>query len=107
MRKMPPLNAIRAFEAAARHRSFTTAAKELGVTVTAVSHQIRHLEASLGVKLFERSARAVSLTPAGEKFIRCCGMDLTGWGTHSARSTKSIRVRRLRFQRHAHLRSVG
>lgn len=67
MRKMPLLNAIRAFEAAARHRSFTTAAKELCVTVTAVSHQIRHLETSLGVKLFERSARAVSLTPAGEK----------------------------------------
>ncbi len=67
MRKLPPLNAIRAFEAAARHRSFTTAAKELCVTVTAVSHQIRHLEAILGAKLFERSARAVSLTPAGEK----------------------------------------
>jgi LysR family transcriptional regulator, glycine cleavage system transcriptional activator len=67
MRKMPPLNAIRTFEAAARHRSFTTAAKELCVTVTAVSHQIRHLETILGVKLFERSARAVSLTPAGEK----------------------------------------
>ncbi len=67
MRKLPPLNAIRAFEAAARHRSFTAAAKELCVTVTAVSHQVRHLETILGVKLFERSARAVSLTPAGEK----------------------------------------
>jgi LysR family glycine cleavage system transcriptional activator len=64
---LPPLNSIRAFVAAARHRSFTTAAKELCVTVTAVSHQVRHLETILGVKLFERSARAVSLTPAGEK----------------------------------------
>jgi LysR family glycine cleavage system transcriptional activator len=67
MRKLPPLNSIRAFEAAARHRSFTTAAKELCVTVTAVSHQVRHLETILGAKLFKRSARAVSLTPAGEK----------------------------------------
>jgi hypothetical protein len=67
MRKMPPLNAIRAFEAAARHRSFTTAAKELCVTVTAVSHQIRHLETSLGVKLFERSARAVQLVVAAQR----------------------------------------
>jgi LysR family transcriptional regulator, glycine cleavage system transcriptional activator len=67
MRKLPPLNAIRAFEAAARHRSFTIAAGELCVTVTAVSHQVRHLEAVLGLKLFERSARAVSLTPSGER----------------------------------------
>lgn len=44
MRKLPPLNSLRAFEAAARHGSFTAAAKELFVTVTAVSHQIRQLE---------------------------------------------------------------
>lgn len=69
MRKLPSLNAIRAFEAAARHQSFTEAAKELCVTVTAVSHQIRHLEAVLGVKLFERTARAVFLSPAGEKLF--------------------------------------
>ncbi len=65
MRKLPPLNAIRAFEAAARHSSFTAAADELCVTVTAVSHQVRHLEAPLDMKLFERSGRSVSLTPAG------------------------------------------
>lgn len=65
MRKLPPLNAIRAFEAAARHSSFTAAADELCVTVTAVSHQVRHLEATLDMKLFERSGRSVSLTPAG------------------------------------------
>ncbi len=66
MRKLPSLNAVRAFEATARHRSFTQAANELCVTVTAVSHQVRHLEAMLGLKLFERSARALNLTAAGE-----------------------------------------
>ena len=47
MRKLPPLNAVRAFEAAARHESFTAAANELCVTVTAISHQVRQLEAIL------------------------------------------------------------
>jgi LysR family glycine cleavage system transcriptional activator len=65
MRKLPPLNAIRAFEAAARHESFTAAANELCVTVTAISHQVRQLEAMLGRKLFERSGRAVVLTADG------------------------------------------
>lgn len=65
MRKLPPLNAVRAFEAAARHESFTAAANELCVTVTAISHQIRQLEAILGCKLFERSGRAVVLTAEG------------------------------------------
>jgi LysR family glycine cleavage system transcriptional activator len=66
MRKLPPLNAIRAFEAAARHESFTAAANELCVTVTAISHQVRQLEAMLGRKLFERSGRAVVLTAEGQ-----------------------------------------
>jgi LysR family glycine cleavage system transcriptional activator len=65
MRKLPPLNSIRAFEAAARHQSFTAAAAELSVTLTAVSHQIRQLEARIGHKLFERTGRAVTLTPVG------------------------------------------
>lgn len=65
MRKLPPLNAVRAFEAAARHESFTAAANELCVTVTAISHQVRQLEAILGHKLFERSGRAVVLTAEG------------------------------------------
>lgn len=69
MRKLPSLNAVRAFEAAARHLSFTRAADELCVTVTAVSHQVRHLEAVLGLKLFERQARALALTPAGETLL--------------------------------------
>lgn len=66
MRKLPPLNSIRAFEAAARHQSFTAAAAELSVTITAVSHQIRQLEARIGHKLFERTGRAVTLTLVGK-----------------------------------------
>lgn len=66
---MPPLNALRAFEAAARHLSFKEAAAELFVTPTAISHQIRHLEALMGFKLFERSGNAVILTRAGERFF--------------------------------------
>lgn len=62
---MPPLVALRAFEAAARHQSFRMAAEELAVTATAISHQIRHLEQLLGVALFERRARRVALTPEG------------------------------------------
>ncbi len=66
MRKLPPLNSIRAFEAAARHQSFTAAAAELSVTITAVSHQIRQLEARIGHKLFERTGGAVTLTRVGK-----------------------------------------
>ena len=62
---LPPLNALRAFEAAARHLSFTHAARELSVTQTAISHQIRLLESDLGVALFRRSPRRITLTPEG------------------------------------------
>ncbi|TIW71123.1 MAG: LysR family transcriptional regulator, partial [Mesorhizobium sp.] len=60
-----PLNAIRAFEAAARHLSFSAAGEELHVTHPAISHQIRRLEEWLGVPLFHRDARKVRLTDAG------------------------------------------
>lgn len=65
-RPLPPLNALRAFEATARHTSFTRAADELHVTAAALSHQIRGLEEFLGQKLFHRRARAITLTRAGE-----------------------------------------
>jgi LysR family transcriptional regulator, glycine cleavage system transcriptional activator len=61
-RPLPPLNALRAFEATARHLSFSKAADELHVTPAALSHQIRGLEALLGLKLFHRRARAIELT---------------------------------------------
>jgi LysR family transcriptional regulator, glycine cleavage system transcriptional activator len=65
-RRLPSLPALRAFEAAARHLSFTKAAGELSVTPAAVSHQVRTLEEELGVRLFWRTSRAVRLTRAGE-----------------------------------------
>jgi LysR family glycine cleavage system transcriptional activator len=63
---MPPLNALRAFEAAARHLSLAKAAQELNVSPGAVSHQIRALEALLEIELFERRVRAIALTPAAK-----------------------------------------
>ena len=62
---LPPLNALRAFEAAARQMSFSRAAEELHVTPAALSHQIKGLEEFLGVKLFLRRTRAIELTDAG------------------------------------------
>jgi LysR family glycine cleavage system transcriptional activator len=69
MTRLPPLNALRAFEAAARHLSFNAAAEELNVTPAAISHQIKALEADLGVKLFRRLNRAVRLTDAGQACV--------------------------------------
>jgi len=65
-RRLPPLTALRAFEAAARHLSFKHAAAELSLTPTAISHQVRQLEERLGVPLFVRGTRRVDLTPAGQ-----------------------------------------
>lgn len=64
-RQLPPLNALRAFEAAARHSSFTRSAHELHVTQAAISHQVKTLEIFLGCRLFERRTRALSLTDEG------------------------------------------
>jgi LysR family glycine cleavage system transcriptional activator len=69
MRRLPPLNALRAFEAAARHLSFTRAAGELNVTQAAVSHQIRALEERLGRKLFHRVGRNLFLTDAAQIYL--------------------------------------
>lgn len=64
-RRHPPLNALRAFEAGARHLNFTRAAEELAVTPTAISHQIRHLEDWFGLALFNRNKRQLALTDSG------------------------------------------
>ncbi|HEY3983319.1 LysR substrate-binding domain-containing protein [Cedecea sp.] len=72
-RRLPPLAAIRAFDAVARHASFKAAAEEIGVTPTAISHQIRLLEDSLAQRLFTRSARGVALTQAGDILFRASG----------------------------------
>jgi LysR family transcriptional regulator, glycine cleavage system transcriptional activator len=67
-RRLPSLNALRAFEAAARHESFTNAADELFVTHAAISRHIRELEEWLGTQLFSRTGRGVVLTDAGRRF---------------------------------------
>ncbi|MBN8980856.1 MAG: transcriptional regulator GcvA [Rhizobiales bacterium] len=67
--RLPSLNGLRAFEAAARHLSFTLAAQELNVTQTAISHQIRRLEEELGLKLFERKSRSLVLTPKASEYL--------------------------------------
>lgn len=70
IRRLPPLNALRSFEAAARLGSFHKAAQELYVTPSAVSHQIKTLESFLDIRLFERSKRTVQLTPQGERYLQ-------------------------------------
>jgi LysR family glycine cleavage system transcriptional activator len=67
--RLPSLNGLRAFEAAARHLSFTVAASELNVTQTAISHQIRRLEEELGIRLFVRRNRALALTPEAKDYL--------------------------------------
>lgn len=69
MRRLPPLTALRAFEAAARHGSFVKAAAELRVTPGAISQHIKGLEESLGLALFRRQARGVQLTEAGRAYL--------------------------------------
>lgn len=70
MRKLPPLNALKSFEAAARHLSFTKAAEELFVTQAAVSHQVKALEEYLSVPLFLRKNRTLLLTEAGQSYYQ-------------------------------------
>src|SRR5260370_19923145 len=68
-RRLPQLNALKAFEAAARHVSFTHAAAELCVTQGAVSHQVKALESELGVKLFNRERQRLIITAAGRDYL--------------------------------------
>src|SRR3954471_17996697 len=67
--RLPPLNALKAFEAAARHESFTRAAEELSVTQGAVSHQVKALESELGLKLFNRERQRLVITTAGREYL--------------------------------------
>ena len=69
MARLPTLNALRAFEAAGRHLSFTRAADQLHVTQAAVSHQIKSLEEQLGMRLFRRGPRGLLLTDAGQAYL--------------------------------------
>ena len=69
LRRLPPLNALKAFEAAARHESFTRAAEELCVTQGAVSHQVKALEGEMGIKLFNRERQRLVITEAGRTYL--------------------------------------
>src|SRR5436305_14318819 len=68
-RRLPPLNALKAFEAAARHESFTRAAEELCVTQGAVSHQVKALETELGLKLFTRERQRLVITEHRREYL--------------------------------------
>jgi len=72
-RRLPPLNALRAFEAAARHNSFAGAAAELRVSHAAISRHVRGLEARLGATLFRKAARGVTLTAEGARYLQTVG----------------------------------
>ena len=97
MRKLPPLKSIRVFEAAARHLSFTEAANELCVTHSAVSQQIKLLEDYFGQKLFDRTGRAVALTPQAATYledVRTC-LDRLALASEQLASGSNLRVVRV------------
>ncbi len=93
-RRLPPLTALPAFDAAARHLSFTKAAAELHVTHGAISRAIRNLEETLGTRLFERGTRSVRLTPAGAAYAAEIGaaLDRIGAATIVATASRSAGV---------------
>jgi LysR family glycine cleavage system transcriptional activator len=95
MRRLPPLNALRAFEAAARHLSFTRAAAELSVTQAAISHQVHSLEELLGQPLFRRFNRRLELTEAGRGYYPAISeaFDTLDRATRSLRQRTSDRLR--------------
>lgn len=91
-RHLPPLLAVRAFDAAARHMSFSLAGEELHVTQSAVSRQIKVLEEALGYPLFVRSVRRVSLTPKGVVFRKAAAEALDILERASSRSANVKRI---------------
>ncbi len=93
-RRLPPLNSLRAFEAAARHLSFKEAAEELNVTPAAISQQIRALEDAVGTPLFRRLTRALALTEAGQAALPFLteGFDLLDTGAKAMRGVGPSRV---------------
>lgn len=95
---LPPLNALRTFEAAARHLNFSRAAEELHVTPSAVSHQIKELETRIGVALFLRTKKSLSLTEAGDVLLG---------GAHTAFGALSRAMDDLRALSHAPLLTVS
>lgn len=93
-RTLPPLNALRAFEAAARHESFSRAAEELGVSHSAISRHVRGLEGRLGVQLFRDASRGVVLTAEGSHYLQRItpAFDVIGDATEGLADTPAGRV---------------
>jgi len=95
-RRLPSLKALRAFEAAARHGSFSQAAGELSVTHAAISHQIRALEEALGAQLFHRTGRHVELTERGQKLFPVLSAAFEqmaeGWAQAGAKDSSALTV---------------
>lgn len=89
--RLPPLNALKSFDAAARHGSFTRAAEELCVTQGAVSQQVKALEAELGLKLFNRERQRLSITAAGRDYLAVIGdaLDRIAAGTERLRRARN------------------
>ncbi|MGD8429746.1 MAG: transcriptional regulator GcvA [Ectothiorhodospiraceae bacterium] len=94
MRRLPPLNSVRAFEAAARHTSFAAAADELSVTASAVSQQVKALEDWLGLALFSRTPRGLLLTDAGRRYLPALteALDRVDRATRQLFASESARV---------------
>lgn len=92
--RLPPLAFLRSFEAVARHRSFSLAAKELFLTPSAVSHQIRAVEEALGTKLFRRLSRGIELTGAGRTLLRGVegGLERIFWSCEQVRAMQGPRT---------------
>ena len=91
-RPRPPLNALRAFESAGRHLSFTKAAAELNVTPAAISHQVKALEELLEVPLFRRLTRSLRLTDAGKRPCQRSARASTSWPKGSRRCAPTARA---------------
>ncbi len=88
---LPPIANLQAFEAVARRRSFALAAAELHLTASAISHQVARLESQLGIRLFERSAHGVRLSPAGEHYLLHVGAALNAIATATDNLRQGIR----------------
>jgi LysR family transcriptional regulator, glycine cleavage system transcriptional activator len=95
--RLPPLNGLRSFEAAARHLSFTRAADELGVTPGAVSQQVKSLERALGITLFRRLPRSLILTNEGEAYLPSISSAFDLISRATEKSAPALRGRKLRL----------
>lgn len=95
--RLPPLNGLRNFEAAARHLSFTRAADELGVTPGAVSQQVKTLERALGITLFRRLPRSLILTDDGEAYLPSISSAFDAISRATEKCAPALRGRKLRL----------